>query len=164
MRTFLRTLLLTSAGLGLTLIPFTSAGATPGGNSEPVDAVGQFTVNSLCSFPVTIDAHVVGKQTTVATGQGAIVRTHLVETDIFSANGNTATGSYPFNIKVTVDENGNIVKASQTGIIVRIPLPTGGVFQVSGQADSLAAQTDYISVPTHGVTKGLDELCTYLGS
>ena len=164
MRTFPRTLLVALAGLGLTLVPLTSAGAATGGNRTPVDDVGIFVVHDLCAFPVTITAHVVGAQTQVETGQGSIVRVHLNETDVYTANGNTVGGTYTFEIQVTMDQDGNTVGGFQTGVIVRIPLPNGVVFQVSGRADSLNAIGDYISAPTHGVTKNLDALCAYLGA
>ena len=164
MRTFAETILVALAGLGLMLLPHTAAEAAPGGNRTPVDQEGTFVVNDLCAFPVTISAHVVGSQTIVETGNGSIYRSHLVETDVFSANGNSVEGSYPFEIQATFDQEGNIVKAFQTGVIVRIPLPNGETFQVSGRADNLNALTDYISAPTHGVARNLDALCAYLGS
>lgn len=164
MRAFPNTILAALAGLSLMLGPITSADAATGGNRTPVDAEGVFVVNDLCAFPVTISAHVVGSQTTVETGNGSIYRSHLVETDVFSANGNSVEGSYPFETQATIDQEGNIVKAFQTGVIVRVPLPNGETFQVSGRADNLNALTDYISAPTHGVTRNLDELCAYLAS
>lgn len=164
MRTFPRTLLAALAGLGLTLVPLTSAGAATGGNRTPIDQEGTFVVHDLCAFPVAISAHVVGSQTAVHTGNGSIIRVHLNETDIYSANGNSVEGSYTFEIQVTLDKEGNVVKGFQTGVIVRVPLPNGETFQVSGRADTLNAQTDYISAPTHGVTRNLDALCAYLGA
>jgi hypothetical protein len=106
----------------------------------------------------------VGGQTEVQTGTGSIVRVHLTETDVYSANGNSVQGSYTFEIQVTNDGAGNTIKGFQTGVIVRVPLPDGEVFQVSGRADALNAQTDYISAPTHGVTRNLDALCAFLAS
>jgi len=152
------------AGLGLALFPISSANATAGGNRTPVDNVGTFVVHDLCAFPVTIDAHVVGAQTVVQTGRGgSIIRVHLDETDVYSANGHSVTGSYTFEIQSTTDASDNLVSGFQTGVIVRVPLPDGTIFQVSGRADALNAQTDYISAPTHGVTRNLDALCAYLG-
>jgi hypothetical protein len=164
MHTFPRTLLLALAGLGLTLVPISSADAAKGGNRTPVDQEGTFVVHDLCAFPVAISAHVVGSQTVVDTGHGSIIRVHLDETDVYSANGNTVEGSYTFEIQITLDSDGNVVKGFQTGVIVRVPLPTGETFSVTGRADTLNAQTDYISAPTHGVTRNLDALCAYLGS
>lgn len=164
MRTIPKPMLVALAGLGLMLVPLTAADAAPGGNRTPVDQEGTFVVNDLCAFPVTISAHVVGGLTEVETAEGSILRLHLDETDVYSANGNSVEGSYTFQIQITTDQAGNVVKGFQTGVIVRVPLPSGETFQVSGRADALNAQTDYISAPTHGVTRNLDALCAYLGS
>ena len=161
----MRTCVAAAAGLGLTLAPIVSAHAAPGGNRTAVDNAGTFVVHDLCAFPVTIDAHVVGAQTVVQTGDGgSIIRVHLNETDIYSANGHSVTGTYTFEIQSVTDAADNLVSGFQTGVIVRVPLPDGTTFQVSGRADALNAQTDYISAPTHGVTRNLDALCAYLGS
>jgi hypothetical protein len=152
----------TLIGFALALSPVASANALAGGNRQPVDATGSFVVNSLCPFPVTVDAHVVGFQVTVETGTGSIIRTHLNETDVYSAHGVSLTGRYSFNIQVTTDAEGNIIKGSQTGTLVLVPLPDGTRFQVSGRVNVLNAQTDYISHPDHGVTRNLDGLCEAL--
>jgi hypothetical protein len=164
MRTFSTATLVVLAAIGPTVVTLSSADATAGGNRAHVDQEGSFVVHDLCAFPVSIDAHVVGAQTEVETSDGSIVRVHLHETDIYSANGNSVEGSYTFEIQVTNDAEGNPVKGFQTGVIVRVPLPTGETFRVTGRADALNAQTDYISAPTHGVTRNLDALCAYLGS
>ncbi len=166
MRKSSRTLLAALAGLGLTLAASTtSAHAAPGGNRAPVEASGTFDVHDLCPFPVHIEAHVVGASTTAPQPDGgSIVRTHLVEDDVYSANGHSVGGTYTFNIQVTLDAAGNVTAGYQTGTIVRVPLPDGTVFQVEGRVDSLNAQTDYIFAPTHGVTKNRHALCAYLGS
>lgn len=164
MRTFSRTLLVALVGIALTLVANASADAARGGNRTPVDQQGEFVVHDLCSFAVSVSAHVVGSQTAVNTGKGSIVRIHLNETDTYSAHGNSIDGSYTFQIQLTLDKAGRVIKGFQTGVIVRVPLPNGENFQVSGRADTLNAQTDYISAPTHGVTRNLDALCAYLGS
>ena len=76
--------------------------------------------------------------------------------------GTPSRGSYIFQIQSTYDEEGNLVQGYQTGVIVLIPLPNGDTFAVTGRADALNAQTDYISAPTNGVTRNLDEFCGYL--
>lgn len=164
MHTMMKTVLVALTATGLALAATTSAEAARGGHRTTIDAMGTFVVNDLCGFPVTIDAHVVGHQTVTATGQGSIVLTHLHETDVYSANGNTVEGAYTFQVQVAIDDEGNVVKGFQTGVIVRVPLPNGETFQVTGRADTLNALTDYISAPTHGVTRNLDDLCAYLAS
>ena len=163
MRTHSRTITLALAGLGLALLPITSASAAAGGNRTPIDAQGDFQLHDLCPFQVDLHAHVVGDETAVDTGTGSIVRDHLNETDVYSAHGKSLEGHYTFEIQVTKDAAGNVIKGFQTGVIVRVPLPNGDMFQVTGRADSLNAQTDFISAPTHGVTRNLDEFCAALG-
>lgn len=149
------------AGLASAIVP--TAGAYAEDDTRVhTEADGTFVVNDLCDFPVTVTAHADYDTTTVDTGQGSISRIHAVETDIYSANGNTLQGSYTFQIQSTYDEEGNVIQGYQTGVIVRIPLPNGDTFAVTGRADALNAQTDYISSPTHGVTRNLDEFCAYL--
>jgi hypothetical protein len=160
----MRTCVAAAAGLGLTVAPIVSAHAASGGNRAPVEASGTFDVHDLCPFPVHIEAHVVGASTTAPQpGGGSIVRTHLVEDDVYSANGHSVGGTYTFNIQVTLDADGNVIAGYQTGTIVRVPLPTGEVFQVEGRLNSLTAQTDYFFAPDHGVSKNRDALCAYLG-
>jgi hypothetical protein len=150
------------AGIGLSLAP-AAAQAAPGGNRQPaVEFAGSFVVQDLCEFPVTIDAHVTGFEVTVETANGTIVRGRYNETDVFSANGVSLVGDYTFGAKYNFDEDGDIVKAVQTGIIVRVPLPDGDTFKVAGRADALAQQTDFIAAPTNGVTRNLDGFCAVL--
>jgi hypothetical protein len=150
------------AGIGLALTPATAQAAGGGGNKQPVEFAGTFVVQDLCEFPVTIDAHVTGFEVTVETGNGTIVRGRYNETDVFSANGVSLEGGYTFGAKYNFDEDGDIVKAVQTGIIVRVPLPNGDTFMVAGRADALAQQTDFIAAPTNGVTRNLDGFCAAL--
>src|SRR5262245_48916988 len=156
--------LVAAAGLGLTLASIAIPGpadAAAGGNRIPLDLSGTFVVDNVCAFPITIDAHAVGAQTVVDTGHGSIVRMHLTETDTWSANGHSASGTYTFETQITNDANGNPVSSFQTGVIVRIMLPTGEVFQVSGRSNSL--NQPFTATADHGVTKGTDALCAFLG-
>ncbi len=149
------------AGLGLALTPV-GAQAAPGGNKQPVDLSGTFVSQDLCEFPVTIDAHTTGFLVEVETGKGTIVRAHLNETDVFSANGVSLEGSGTFGIKLNFDEDGNFVKVVQTGVIVRVPLPNGETFKVAGRVDVIEQDTDFIAAPTNGVTRNLDGFCAAL--
>lgn len=151
-------------GLGLTLGPIalsSAAQAASGGNRVPLDLTGTFIVDNVCAFPITVDGHAVGAQTVVDTGHGSIVRIHLVETDVWMANGHSATGTYTFETQVTLDGDGNTVSVFQTGMIVRIPLPNGEVFQVSGRS---VADQAFTATADHGVTKNTDALCAFLGA
>jgi hypothetical protein len=129
----------------------------------PIDASGSFVVTSLCPFPVAVDAHVDGYQvTTGLPSGGSLIRTHLNETDVYSANGVSLVGNYTFNIQVTTDADGNNIQGSQTGTLVRVPLPNGTTFLVVGRVNVLNAQTDYISHPDSGTTRNLVGLCAAL--
>jgi hypothetical protein len=98
----------------------------------------------------------------VNTGKGTNVRLHLNETDVYSANGASLEGNYTFGIELNFDQDGNIVRAVQTGIIVRVPLPNGDTFIVAGRADAIEQDTDFIIAPTNGVTRNLDGFCAAL--
>lgn len=149
------------AGLGLALTPV-GAQAEPGGNRTEVEFRDTFVVRDLCDFPITIDAHATGFRVEVETGKGLKVLLHLNETDVFRANGVSLEGSYTFGTKLAFDKDGNIVKAVQTGVIVRVALPNGETFKVAGRADALQQDTDFIAAPTNGVTRNLDGLCAAL--
>jgi hypothetical protein len=138
------------------------AQAAPGGNKQPVEFSDTFVVQDLCEFPVTIDAHATGFRVEVDTGKGTNVRLHLNETDVYSANGVSLEGNYTFGIKLNFDQDGNIVRAVQTGIIVRVPLPKGDTLMVAGRADAIEQDTDFIIAPTNGVTRNLDGFCAAL--
>jgi hypothetical protein len=150
------------ATLGLAVL----AGPAQAQNASrtPIDASGSFVVTSLCPFPVGVEAHVVGYQvTTGLPSGGSLIRTHLDETDVYSAHGVSLVGNYSFNIQVTTDVNGNNIQGSQTGTLVSVPLPDGTTFMVQGRVNVLNAQTDYISHPDSGTTRNLDGLCAALG-
>ena len=149
------------AGLGLALTP-AGAQAAPGGNRTEVEFSGTFVVDNLCDFPITIDAQATGFLVEVETGKGSILRGHLNETDVFSANGVSLEGDYTFGVKYTFDKDGDFVKAVQTGVIVRVALPNGETFKVAGRADALAQDFGFIAAPTNGVTRNLDGLCAAL--
>jgi hypothetical protein len=163
MRRTLASLVTGVLGACLSLVP-AAAEADRGGNRSPVDFHGTYVVNDLCGFPVTIEAHVTGSVVTVDTHNGSILRAHLNSQEIYSANGNSLSGSYTYQVQNTFDADGNIVKNTQTGTIVRATLPNGETFMVAGLADSLAQSTDFTVVPLHGVTRNLDAFCAALAA
>jgi hypothetical protein len=83
--------------------------------------------------------------------------------DVFSANGNELTSvPYRFTNHFTIDDQGNVLSAYQTGVLIKVPLATGQTFLVAGRADFLTITEDFVSVPTHGVTRNLDAFCAAL--
>lgn len=163
MRRALKTTLVVLAALVSAIVPTAGAYAEDGNRSH-TEVGGTFVVQDLCDFPVTVVARADFYETLVDTADGTISRIHALETDVFSANGNSLEGSYVFQIQSTFDEEGNLLQYSQTGVIVRIPLPNGDTFSVTGRADVLNLQTDFISAPTYGVTRNLDGFCAYLAA
>jgi hypothetical protein len=163
MRRTLAALVAGFMGASLGLVP-TAANADAGGNKTPIEFEGTTVVNDLCGFPVTIEYQSTGHVVTVDTKKGTILRAHLNEKDVFSANGNSLTGVYTFQVQITYDTDGNVVKSFQTGVIVKATLPNGETFMVAGRADALTQSTDFVFIPTHGVTRNLDAFCAALAA
>jgi len=162
MRKTLTALVSGLACLGSVLMPAAAQGAK-GGNMERVEFKGIFVSQDICDFPVRIRYHSVGHIVSVETRKGTIVRAHFTENDIFTANGvSLRSTTYRFNNHLRFDENGDVVSAVQTGVIVRVPLPNGETFMVAGRADFLDLVGDFVITPTNGVTKNLDDFCAAL--
>jgi hypothetical protein len=67
----------------------------------PIDETDIYVVEDICSFPITITATVVGTETTFYDQSGEVTRIHdhVVEQDVFSADGESLTGlPFTFNI------------------------------------------------------------------
>ena len=94
-------LLLSLIALGTTAVLAQPAAAVEP-TREPIDETDTIVVEDICSFPVTITATVVGTETTFYDQSGAVTRIqlHIVEQDVFSANGVSLTGlPFTFNIQ-----------------------------------------------------------------
>jgi hypothetical protein len=131
----------------------------------PIDQTDTYVVTDICSFPVTITATVVGTETTFydQSGQVTRIQVHLVEQDVFTANGQTLTGlPYTFNIQVLF-EDGEVTHVYASGVVARVPLPDGTVFLSAGRLDFAAHPgSDFRIVPDVGRSGDVAAFCAAL--
>jgi hypothetical protein len=134
---------------------------------EPISSTDIFVVEDICSFPVTITATVVGTETTFFDQNGAVTRIHihLVEQDVFSADGESLTGlPYTFNIDVLF-EDGEVTHVFASGLVETVPLPDGTVFLSAGRLDFAAHPgSDFRIVPDVGRSGNVAAFCAALAA
>jgi hypothetical protein len=132
---------------------------------EPIDDTITSVIDDICSFPVTITATLVGTETTFYDQSGEVTRIqdHVVEQDVFSANGESLTGlPFTFNIQVLF-EDGEVTHVYASGLVERVPLPDGTVFLSAGRLDFVAHPgSDFRIVPDVGRSGDLAAFCAAL--
>lgn len=124
------------------------------------------TITGVCAFPVSVSFTSSGTETDFVDQSGALTRVHvhLVEQDVFSANGKTLTGlPYTFNIDVRFDSSGNVTHVYASGVTSRVPLPDGTVFHTAGRADFvLHPGVDFLIQPDRGAQDNVAGFCAAL--
>jgi hypothetical protein len=157
-------LLLSLIALGTTAVLAQPAAAVEP-TREPIDETTIFVATDICSFPVTITATLVGTETTFYDQSGAVTRIqiHVVEQDVFTANGETLTGlPFTFNIRVLF-EDGEVTHVYASGLVERVPLPDGTVFLSAGRLDFAAHPgSDFRIVPDVGRSGDVAAFCAAL--
>jgi hypothetical protein len=157
-------LLLSLIALGTTAVLAQPAAAVEP-TREPIDQTVTSVVGDICSFPVTIIATLVGTETTFYDQNGAVTRIqiHVVEQDVFSANGKTLTGlPFTFNIRVLF-EDGEVTHVYASGLVERVPLPDGTVFLSAGRLDFAAHPgAEFRIVPDVGRSGDVAAFCAAL--
>jgi hypothetical protein len=132
---------------------------------EPIDDTITSEVTDICSFPVTITATLVGTETTFYDQSGEVTRIkdHVVEQDVFSANGESLTGlPFTFNIQVLF-EDGEVTHIYASGLVERVPLPDGTVFLSAGRLDfSAHPGAEFRVVPDVGRSGDVAAFCAAL--
>jgi hypothetical protein len=131
----------------------------------PIDETDIYVVEDICSFPITITATVVGTETTFYDQSGEVTRIqiHVVEQDVFSADGESLTGlPFTFNIQVLF-EGGEVTHVYASGLVERVPLPDGTVFLSAGRLDFAAHPgSDFRIVPDVGRSGDVAAFCAAL--
>src|SRR4051794_37408330 len=110
-------------------------------------------VNDICSFPVTVSAHIDG----VETDFNLHAVFHQTEQDVFSANGHTLTG-----LPYTYDQYFSATRSQTTGVVEKIPLDNGHLFLAAGRTDLNLPHGDWILVATFGSSPDIGEFCAEL--
>jgi hypothetical protein len=131
----------------------------------PIDDTITFEVTDICDFPVTITATLVGTETTFYDQSGEVTRQqiHVVEQDVFTANGETLTDlPYTFNLQILF-EDGEVTHIYASGVVARVPLPDGTVFLSAGRLDFAAHPgSDFRIVPDVGRSGNVAAFCAAL--
>jgi hypothetical protein len=83
----------------------------------------------LCPFPLQVIGQTSGHFTDFFDDAGNLTKVivHLSSTSTLSANGESLSGSYRWNLFLLFDESGNVIGETQTGLNSKISLPDGGV-------------------------------------
>jgi hypothetical protein len=123
-------------------------------------------LTGACSFPITVDAAITETDRFFSDQDGVLTRANanFTEQDTFSANGNSLTGDpYTGNIQAYFDSAGNITREYVDGVIERVPLPDGSVFQSAGRVN-LAAHDfpSFVVMPDTGSARNLAGFCAAL--
>jgi hypothetical protein len=164
MRRFRLLILLSLLALSATgILAHPAAAVEP--TREPIDDTIISEVTDICSFPVTIAATIVGTETTFFDESGEVTRLqiHVVEQDVFSADGETLTGlPFTFNLQVLF-EDGEVTHVYASGVVERVPLPDGTVFLSAGRLDFAAHPgAEFRIVPDVGRSGDVAAFCAAL--
>jgi hypothetical protein len=163
MRRFLATGV--AAVLATAALPATAAAVEP--IREEISSSDTVVLADVCSFPVTAEATATGTQTSFFDDEGNLTRIeiHIVEQDVFSANGRTLVGlPYTFNIQVLFDpDSGEVTHVYASGVVSRVPLPDGDFFLTAGRLDFAAhPDTSFLLQPDVGAQGNLAGFCAAL--
>jgi hypothetical protein len=123
--------------LGLSTAVFASPAIADGPTRTSIAFSFTATINDVCPFAFDVNGTVSGTQTDFFDKYGLVKRTwHLVEQDVFTANGKTLEGMpFTFNSVFLYDNQGNQTSLIATGIVEKVRLPDGSLFISAGWVD-----------------------------
>jgi hypothetical protein len=124
------------------------------------------TLTGACAFPITVDATMTETDRFFSDRNGVLTGANadVTEQDSFSANGKSLTGDpYSFSLHAVFDSSGNITQLYADGVVERVTLPDGSVFQAAGRVN-FGAQgfPDFSVTPDAGSSRNLDGFCAAL--
>src|SRR5215467_665279 len=123
-------------------------------------------LTGACPFSITVDSTMTETDKFFSDQNGVLIRAsaHVDEQDSFSANGKSLTGDpYTVNLQAFFDSSGNISEEYANGVIERVTLPDGSVFQSTGRVDFGAhGFPAFVVVSDYGSATNLDGFCAAL--
>ena len=123
-------------------------------------------LTGACSFPITVDSTMTETDKFFSDDTGTLTSAlaHVDEQDSFSANGKSLTGlPYTVNLMAFFDSSGNITQEYAAGVIERVPLPDGSVFQSAGRVNFGAhGFPSFVVTPDAGSARNLAGFCAAL--
>jgi hypothetical protein len=137
---------------------------------QPSIVQNDFTQTSVltgvCSFPITVNSTVAETDRffTDQSGMLTSATATFTEQDTFTANGNSLTGEpYTGTIQASFDSSGNITQLYVNGVLERVLLPDGSIYQSAGRVN-VAAQgfPSFTVTPTAGGEVNLAGFCAAL--
>jgi hypothetical protein len=163
----MRRFLSSVAAAVLAAAAFAQTAAAAEQTREDISSTDTAVLADVCSFPVTVQATVTGTETTFFDESGNITRVqiHIVEQDVFSANGRTLIGlPFTFNLQVLFDpDSGEVTHVFASGVTERVPLPGGDLFLTAGRLDFAAhPEEPFIIQPDVGAQGNLEGFCAAL--
>jgi flagellar hook assembly protein FlgD len=123
-------------------------------------------LTGACPFSITVDSTMTETDKFFSDQNGVLIRAsaHVDEQDSFGANGKSLAGApYTVNLQAFFDSSGNITEEYANGVIERVPLPDGSVFQSTGRVDFGAEGFPAFAVVSdYGSARNLDGFCAAL--
>jgi hypothetical protein len=123
-------------------------------------------LTGACAFAITVDSTMTETDRFFSDQNGVLIKANanVDEQDSFSANGKFLTGDpYTVTLHAVFDSSGNITEEYADGVIERVTLPDGSVFQSSGRVDFGAnGFPSFAVVSDYGSARNLDGFCAAL--
>lgn len=123
-------------------------------------------LTGACPFSITVDSTMTETDRFFSDQNGVLIRAsaNVDEQDSFSANGKSLAGDpYTVNLQAFFDSSGNITEEYGNGVIERVQLPDGTVFQSDGRVDFGAhGFPSFVVVSDWGSARNLDGFCAAL--
>jgi hypothetical protein len=123
------------------------------------------TITNICPFPIRNDspATVTELDFTNSSGDPTKIIFHVAEQDVFSAHGTTIpTAIYHYTVRVVFDPDGNLLHVWTTGVVVRMRLPDGTMFNAAGRADVVNSEGPFTISPDVGHSGNVAAFCQAL--
>jgi hypothetical protein len=125
-------------------------------------------LTGACPFSITVESTMTETDRFFSDQNGVLTRAsaNVDEQDSFSANGKFLAGDpYRVNLQAFFDSSGNITEEYASGVIERVSLPDGNVFQSAGRVDFGAhGFPSFVVVSDWGSARNLDGFCAALSS
>lgn len=156
--------ILGAAGALALLLPAASATADTPTKTTTTETFSD-VLTDVCAFPVTVESTLTTTAIALTDKSGTLIRLqlHVVEQDVFSANGTSLTSEpYTFNQQIIFDPTGDAVHAYASGVVMRIPLPDGSVFFSAGRLDFVEFGGQFALTPSVGVSGDITAFCAAL--
>lgn len=159
-----RKLLLSGAVLAWFVIALPAVASKP--ILQDVDRSGTAILTDVCPFPIHVSFTQTGTDALFLDKENNLTRVHghVVEHDVFSANGNVLAGlPYTFNVRVEFEpESGMVTAVYGSGVMSRVPLSDGEMFLTAGRWDFIAAGTSFLVQPDVGARGNTAGFCEAL--